>query len=609
MLFIPSRLALAVAGISALGLSSGQVLANEDASVTFKADPIVVTGTVGPRTAGESLSAVSVITEEELQIQQPVDLADSLRALPGVDVSGTGSFGKTTAVFVRGAGSQSTLLLVNGVRLQSASVGSPAWEFLPVDLLNRVEIVRGPRSTLYGADALGGVIQVFTPEPTSETSGWVEAGVGNFDTQKVNAGVSGGTDSTRVGVSGSFLSTDGTNLFENGEDKGYHNSSGTVSIEQDIGSTTQVKANLLNSEGNTEFEGGETDYLLRVISLGAESQITSTWTTDILFSRIRDERDSEGTFGPSYYDTRTDAARWLNTIAFDVHELVLGAEYRSEKLSSSDEYDETERDNRAVFSQLRFGFGPTDLQLSARLDDNEAFGDFTTWGIAIGHRLDSEHRLRASAGRSFRAPSFNELYYPNFGNPDLEPEQARSFELGASGTYETHYWDVAVFRTDIEDLITSTAETSFIPFNIDQARIQGLELSLGTDWEDWSLKSTLTTLDPYNQQTGKQLQRRATQSLRIQLDRTLGDWLIGSEFIAQGHRFDDAANENRIAGYGQVNLHARWNFAPDWMAQLNLDNITDRRYATAEGTNALFESVDYLAAGISGMFSVRYEFN
>lgn len=578
-------------------------------------DPIVVTATIGPRTAGESLSSVTTLDKKTIREQQPAEFSDLLRSQPGINVISNGSFGKNTSVYTRGTGSESTIFLVDGIRLRSSTSGSAPWQYFPVDLVDRVEIVRGPRSSLYGADAVGGVIQAFTHEPGGDDRrGWVEAGGGSFDTQMGSGGISARAGNTRFSLSGVHEETDGTEIVEGGDDKGFRNTAGIAKVTHELENGGQAGLLLMQSQGNTEFEGGDTDYRIRLAGVRLATPVSDYWDTAFQLSEARDEQDNFRDSGDSVFNTTARAARWENTLYFSTHELALGGELLNEEVESTVGYDENSRTNAAAFSQLRLGFGPSDVQLSVRLDDNEAYGQETTGGLSLGHALDNHHRVRASYQTSFRAPTFNDLYYPletySFGgsyagNPDLEPEKGRAIELGVSGRYNVWFWDAAVYQLDVDNLISLETDTggNTRPANVDEARIRGVELTGGLDYESWRAEAALTLMDPRDSNTDNRLRRRSGTQFRLDLDRDFTNWSLGATVNAEGYRYDDAENDERLPGFATLDVRAGWQFARDWSTRLTVDNVFDKEYATA----LRFDGKGYLAAGRTAMLTVRYD--
>jgi vitamin B12 transporter len=588
-------------------------VAQESTGATL--DPIVITATLGPKTVGESLASVTVIDEEEIRSKAPADFSDLLRGQPGINVVGNGSFGKTTNVLTRGVQNAGTVLLIDGVKLHSATSGGASWQYVPTDLIQRVEIVRGPRSSLYGADAMGGVVQAFTLDPKQGQRGWVEAGAGNFDTQKVSAGGSGSVGNTTFSLSGLHKESDGTAIVEDGDDKGFRNTAGLGRIVHQLDNGGKASVMLLQSEGNTDFEGDNTDFLLRTLAFGLTTPVNDNWQTAVQFSESRDEtkqnaRDSE-------FTTRLRQGRWENTFFYNVHELVVGAELQQDeverkdaktaKKGNPDDYVENSRTNTAVFSQLRLNFGPIDTQISLRSDDNEAYGTNQTGGLALGYKFDQSHRVRASYGTAFRAPTFNNLYWPGTapdfrGNPDLKAEESESYELGVSGNYQAWFWDLAVYQMDIDNLITYN-RTIKQNFNVEEARIRGAEFSAGYERNGWRASTALTYMDPEDLDRDKQLSRRARQTARFDLDKTISNFTFGGSIIAEGHRYDDVDNKDRLAGFTTLDLRTSWSFAPNWSTRLALVNVLDKEYSTAK----YFDGRNYISAGRTAMLSVRYD--
>lgn len=607
---VPLPITLAGVSLAALPLA---VMAQAD-SPADALDPIVVTATLGPETVGESLSSVTVIEKDDIRRQQPAEFRDLLHAQPGVNVVSDGSYGKTTSVFLRGAGSAGTVLLLDGIRLRSASAGIPPWQFLPPELIERVELVRGAKSSLYGADAVGGVVQAFTLEPEAGRQGWVELTGGSHQTRETTAGVAGREGNTGFLAGGVYSETDGTSLRAGGEDKGFRYAGGLAKVSHRFDQGGGAGVTVFQSEGNTEYEGGNTDFLIRAIGLHLEAVASDYWRTRIQFSESRDEQDTFGA-NPSVFDTLHRSARWQNTLTAGVHELVLGAEAAVDEVDGTGQFTEASRTNTAVFGQARLNFGPTDVMASARLDDNEAYGKEETGGIALGHQFDQAHRVRVSYATSFRAPTFNDLYLqvPFYtGNPDLEPEEGEMVEVGVSGRYDAWFWDVAVYQNEVEDLITYVSDP--VTFegtmeNVESARIRGIELSSGFQTVNWDVNAALTVADTENLDTGARLPRRAERNVRLDVDRLFDRWSVGASVIAESDRYNDAANTSLLPGYGTLDLRAAWNFLPGWSAQFKVDNVLDRRYTTSRGfDSATFEPFDYLAAGRTYMASIRYDF-
>ncbi|ASK18579.1 TonB-dependent receptor domain-containing protein [Halomonas sp. N3-2A] len=562
-------------------------------------NPVVVTAALAPRTANESLSSVTVLDEATLRRQDPVSITDLFRGQPGVDVSTNGSFGKNSSVFIRGSGSGQNVLLIDGIRLRSATSGGSAWQYLEPRMFDRAEIVRGPRGSLYGADAIGGVIQLFTPQGEEEgPQPRISVGGGSFNTQRLSAGISGKEGGTRYSFAASHFTTDGQPIRRDGDDKGYDNTTALARVSHTFASGAEAGVLALRARGHNEYDGGENDFVQQVAGIYGELPITDNWRSRLTLSESRDESDNINSFGDSVFNTKVSTARWENTLTAGAHELIAGAEYSEDRVKSTTAYDETSRSNVAVFTQALLDFAPFTVQASLRFDDNEAYGEEVTGSVGVGYDVDGHHTLRANYGTAFNAPTYNQLYYPGFGNRDLESETSQSIEVGVRGQYAHWFWDAALYQTDIDNLIAGQG----LLFNVPETRIRGAELAAGVELDDWTLAAALTYTDPENRLTGKRLQNRASQSLRLDVDRELGDWSVGGSWIAQNHRYRDTQNQDRLSGYGQVNLRAGWQFAPLWSARVTLENVLDQDYITTRS----FDGADYLNAGRAGFLSVHY---
>ncbi|HSH28073.1 MAG TPA: TonB-dependent receptor, partial [Wenzhouxiangella sp.] len=468
--------------------------------------------------------------------------------------------------------------------------------------------------SLYGADAMGGVVQLFTPQGEGEPAPRISVGGGSFNTQRASASLSGSEGGTRYYFAASRLDTDGYEIVKGEGDKGYDNTSGLVRLSHTFASGAELGFLGLRARGNTEFDQSgpaDTDYVQQVAGVYGEIPVTAAWSSRLTLSETRDEQDNHNDFGGSVFETETRTARWENTLDVGAHQLIAGAEYQDDSVEDSNTgtfggpYDVDSRYNRAVFSQALLDFSPFTAQASLRFDDNQAYGEEATGGLALGYALDEIHTLRASYGTAFRAPSFNELYYPDspfFSSaPDLKAETSENIELGLRAQLAHGFWDLALYQNDIDDLIINVDTTGdgFVdtPKNVDRARIRGVELATGADVNDWTLRAALTYTDPENRDSGKRLIRRSSQSLRFDADRALGDWSLGGSLIAQNHRYDDEANQERMPGFATLNLRAGYDFAPGWNTRLIVEDVLDREYRTVKG---------YEGAGRAAYLSVSF---
>ncbi|WP_019021867.1 TonB-dependent receptor domain-containing protein [Thioalkalivibrio sp. ALE23] len=577
-------------------------------------EPVQVTATRLSQTVDEALASVTVIDREEIERLQPRQFTDLVEGRAGVSVAGNGPFGKTSSVFLRGTNSDHHLMLIDGVRMGSATTGGASWQFLPPEEIDRVEIVRGPRTSIYGSDAIGGVTQVFS-RAGREGPPRVNAflGAGSFSTWEAGIGVAGGTGRTDYSLSVSMFDTEGIDVQDDvGDDDpdGYDNTSLAGKVAHRLDNGIELFGNVLYSEGNTEFDGfeDETDFVHAAMQAGLRLPVLGRWDTELAVAHSRDENDNFAGGGfSSRFDTKRDQLTWRNDVRLgELTDLIAGVDAYEDRISSTTDYDEDSRYNVGVYSVVRTQLGNHDLEGSLRYDDNEAFGEKTTGQVAWGMQATDALRLRASYGTAFKAPTFNDLYWPfsdpaRFrGNPDLEPEESETFELGARYSASLAYVDVAVFETRVDDLITGFP----VRENVDEARIRGLEVEGGHDLGPWNSRVSLTLLDTENRDTGNELRRRPPASARFDLDRRIGDFSVGGTILARSRSYNDADNDERLSGYGTMNLRAAYRFDPEWSIEASLSNLFDRDYVVARDS---VNDADYNNPGRAAFVKLRYQ--
>ncbi len=572
--------------------------------------PVIVTATRTAQTADETLASVTVIDRETIERQQPQEFFDLLRGQAGVGINQSGPFGKTSNIHLRGTASEHTLLLVDGVRMGSATTGTPSWQFLSPREIERVEIVRGPRTSLYGSDAIGGVVQIFTRRPEGQPAWHAFAGGGSFGTHEYGAGLSGRSGPTGYALSANHFHSDGIDVKDNGDRDGYYNSALSARIGHKLSNGLELFAHTLRSQGATQFDAygvNTTEFVQQASGAGIRGGLTPDWWSALTVSQARDENDNlaDGVL-TSRFDTVRDMVAWQNDIALDRHLLTLGVDYQNDRVDSTTEFAESSRDNRGAYAQLQLDLGRHALAGSLRHDDNEAFGEKTTGQLAWGYALNRHWRTRASYGTAFRAPDFNDLYYPfedfgawgNYqGNPALRPETSESYELGLRYQAGARYFDLAYFDSRVEDLIEIAGFPAMRPTNVENAEIRGVELESGFNIGPWRTQAAFTHLDHEDAATGKELRRRPRATARLDVDRGFDALSVGFTISAEGRRFDDADNQQRIPGYALLDLRAGYRLDRAWTLQATVKNALDKEYQTAAGFNqpgsAAFVSVRY----------------
>jgi len=575
---------------------------------TVVQEPIVVTATRTARTADETLASVTVITREDIERTQAKSVAELLTGETGLDAAVNGGYGKTTSLYLRGTNSDHTLVLIDGVKINSATNGIASWQYLPVEQIERIEIVRGPRSSLYGADAIGGVVQIFTRTPTEGFRAGAEAGYGTYGTSRVGADVSGANGATRFSFTGSHFNTDGidarTASAGNEADRdGYRNESMSARVVHRVSPGTEIEAHALHAQGFTEYDGTPNQSTFNQDANGLRLRMTphERWLMKLETGNSHDYTDNFKNGGfYSTFNTNRYTAAWQNDVTLGKDQLLtLGLDYQDDRVGSTTSYTIMERANRGGFVQHQGRFGNHDLLLSWRQDDNEQFGANDTGNLAWGYALNPTVRTHLSWGTAFKAPSFNQLYFPGFGNANLKPEESESYEAGLRGKTPWGHWDVRAFQTNVSNLIATVdvGGGTFAPMNVDKARIKGLEAEIGARLAGWDTRAGLALMDPRDTGRDKILNRRAKRSLKIETDRVFGAWRLGTTWLVQGHRYDDVNNTVRLGGYGVLNLRAQYDLSKQWVMRANLDNVLDKTYQTVNTYNSpgrsLFVSLGY----------------
>jgi vitamin B12 transporter len=568
-------------------------------------DQITVTGTRTAVTVDQSLSAVEVIDREEIERSQAHSLPQLLRGRAGINLVNQGGLGKLTTLFMRGTESDQTLFLVDGVRIGSATSGLASLQDIPVEQIERIEIVRGPRSSLYGSEAIGGVIQIFTRRGVEGIHPHLRAGVGSHGLREASAGIDVGSARGWFGVDGSWQKTDGINAcnvatpspFSGGcyittpqpDRDGYRNASVSVHGGVKPSDTLTLEANALRSEGHNKYDSNpdfglpdNSDTVQQVV--GAKVRYVPSDRFTLQFTAGRNVDASNDFLGHAFTD-RFDSTRDSATLQGDIglakgQLLTVGLDWLRDRAEILLPFN---RGNRAGFVQYQGHVGRSDFEASLRHDDNDQFGGHDTGGLAWG--IDASHGMRvtASIGTAFKTPTFNELYYPYYGNPDLRPETSRSVEVGVGQRQSVWHWRLDAYQTTINQLISYDA-TQFRANNIDSARIRGAELTAGATLAGWDVTGQASYVDPRNRggdNFDKLLARRARQSARVDLDRAFGAWRVGGSWIAEGGRYDDAANTLHVGGYSTLDLRAEYSLHHDWMLQGEVRNLLDREYETA----------------------------
>ncbi|MFZ2236960.1 MAG: TonB-dependent receptor [Dokdonella sp.] len=556
---------------------------------------VVVTATRIEQTIGSTLADVSVIDRDAIDASASLDIADLLRLQAGVDIARTGGPGSQTTVFLRGTNNNHVLVLIDGVRVASLNTGAYAFEQLPLDLIERIEIVRGPRASFWGSDAIGGVIQIFTRKLEGPR---ISAGYGSYGDANGTIGYGHWTDAGGFSAQVGARHTDGfKSQNENGfnpspSDDGLRNRNlalrGGVKLgEQDL------SAVLSRSQGEVEFSGGSSDVIEQAANVSLQGGLADGWQHRLDIAQSRE--DLETSAYSARFESRRTSMGWQNQFQLgNDQSLTAGIDHHRERGVSIDTFSGTpsyreDRRNTGVYGGWQGSFGTLETELSLRHDDNSVFGTANTGSVALGWHLSPSTRAYLSYGQGFRGPTLNEQFSPGFGgffagNPDLDPERSRSAELGFEFTPAPHQrFTASLYSTRIRNLVSFTGPMSRAE-NVQHARIDGTELAYSGSGGAWVWSANTTLQNPQNEDTNSQLLRRAKFKANVVLERNLGSaFYVGGELVHAGKRDDFGGIQ--LPSYNLLNLRASWRFASDWRMTARIENLTDRNYELVRGYN------------------------
>lgn len=563
---------------------------------------MVVTATRTAVSQERVLAPVAVIDRDELEMSLAPDVAELLRFRGGVEMARLGGPGQVTSIFIRGAESDHTLVLLDGVRLNSGTAGLAAIQNISPSLIERVEIVKGPRSSLYGSEALGGVINIITRRQKEPLSVAGEAGGGRYGTRQASGRLGWSGESSSAGLSVSWYDTDGFPTREaSPDDAGYDNLSFNAWTDAELG-PLDLGVGHWQSGGTTEYSDFflapvEQDYINRVTRLSVGARPLPVWDTKLALSRMVDDiEQGDGAFNPKDF-TKTDrlVADWQNTIdgpgelqfVGGVHmerEETSGVIFGS-RLEDSPGSGDVEIDVDAVYLESTYRRGRHQGLASGRYTDHDMFGGQRSWNLEYGFDLTDSTRITAGTGRAFRAPSSLDLY--GFGgNPDLDPEISRNWEAALVHRFgRAQEVRVGGFRNEIDDLIefVFTDPDNFVGENrnVEEARIEGVELAWRFQGDAWGLRTEMTFQDAKDRTTGDRLLRRADRILTIAATRRLGPHDVGLNILATDDRVD--FGDVRLAGYVLANLTSRFRLNDHWQVKATVENLLDQDYSLADG--------------------------
>jgi vitamin B12 transporter len=570
---------------------------------------VVVTATRVETPRKDVLAAVTVLDRAAIEKSQANDVLELLGRQPGVDVVRTGGPGSLSTLNLRGSNSNHTLVLIDGLRVNSAVAGLFDLAHLPLAQIERIEIVRGPRAALWGSDAIGGVVQVFTRDATR----YAEIRAGSYGHRGVDAGLAFG-NANRFGVGAGVESYDGFSASDYDPDNdGYSNRHANVRFKLALGGQ-QLSGSVRGSDADVEYDDGNSDVRDWSGGLRLAGTLRPGWSHELLIGHSRDRIDSTSPFYDYVFDSDRDSIDWIHRFTpSTAQSWQLGVNWSREDGFASDSFlgenFDLARHNTGVFAAWQGEHGAHRGELSLRHDDNSQFGGATTANAAYDWAPTDALRLRASWGQGFRAPNFNELYYPGFfgsfaGTATLRPEHSRSAELGLDWTPSVaQSLGLSLYRTRVVELIVFEAPGTNNAINLDRAELEGAELEYRWQGAAWTFAGNAGWQRASNADDGVALLRRAPRKAHASLDRRFANGaVLGFDGDAVSARPDmdfDAFPAQRIAlgGYGLVHARVAWPLAHGWQLEARVENLFDREYELAHAFNT---------PGRSGLLTLRW---
>ena len=576
-----------------------------DRDQALKLPDVLISANRQVEARNDSSAANTVFTRDDIDRLQPDSVTDLLRRVPGVQVSQTGGRGSLPGVYIRGTQSAQSLVLVDGQRIGSSTSGDSNLQHINIEQVERVEVLRGSRSVIYGSDAIGGVIQIFTRrggEPGLQPR--LHMGVGSNQTFERSLGLSGGDAQTRFNLGASLDETAGINRTHesypsDGDHDAYRNKSFSLSLSHALNDDIEIGANALSNTGKSEFDNPfgrfdmttfesvqqqpYSDFDVSSVSSYVDARINDAWKSRVEFghSENREKTVDKLSDERTVFNTYRDSVNWQNDLTLNErNSLMLGGDWYEDRVNSTTAFDEDSRWNRAAFIQHRYRADSFSTELGLRHDDNQQFGSQNTWSGTFTLPLNPDNEVLLTYSEGFRAPTFNDLYYPDFSNPDLKPETSKSYEVQwRSQLTEDSRLEASLYRTDLEDAIIFGSNSR--PENVASARINGFEAALKQELFGWQSNLGVAIIDPRDRDTGHTLARRARRTLSLDVDRQFDRLGLGASWQAVSSSYDDLKNEQPLGGYALLGLRSSWLLNREVQLELKVDNLLDKGYSRA----------------------------
>ncbi|MDO4238314.1 TonB-dependent receptor [Pseudomonas sp.] len=573
----------------------------------LKLSDVVISANRQVQARNDSSAANTVFTRADIDRLQPDSVTDLLSRVPGVQVAPTGGRGSLPGIYIRGTKSAQSLVLVDGQRIANTTSGDSGLQYLNVDQIERVEVLRGSRSVIYGSDAIGGVIQVFTRRNAEQgLQPRVKLGFGSHQTWERSVGLSGGDEQTRFNLGASLDETAGINSTHqsfpsDGDHDAYRNQSLSLNLSHSFSDALELGFNLLDNRGKSEYDNSfgrydfatgqsfgqkpYTDYTVSSAGGYVDATLSKGWQSrlELGHSENRDTKRDTLSDDFSVFNTYRDSVNWQNDLTLNErNSLIVGGDWYEDRFHGSTAFTEDSRWNRAAFVQHRFHGEWFSTELGLRRDQNQQFGGQNSWSGTLTVPINPDNDVLLSYSEGLRAPTFNDLYYPDtqYSNPNLQPETSKSYEVQwRSQLADSTRLEASLYRTDLSDAIILDGGK---PQNVASARINGVEAALKQELFGWQGNLGVSLIDPRDRDSGHTLARRARRTLNLDLDRQFDKVGVGASWQAISSSYDDEANRNRLGGYALLGLRSSWALNREVSLSLKVDNVLDKSYARAK---------------------------
>lgn len=579
-------------------------------------DTVVVTAAREAQPLRTVTADMSVIDRAAIERSGATGVADLLAQVPGVQITRNGGPGQTTSVFLRGMGNQHTAVFVDGVRFNSQELqGGALWAALPLAQIERIEILRGPAAAIYGSDAMGGVVQIFTRQGDGPLRPYAEAGLGNQGTSRVSTGMQGGANGWSYGLhvaderSDGFDVNPGNPWTPNPDRDGYANTSLGLNAGYKQGIhqiDTRLQHNRLkahydqsaapfddydrvkNTSGTLRWQAAWSDTYQSVVQLGQARSDIQRFTSS-----------------PESNDGRSNNYLLQNQWKLGDSRFNIDLERREDRLNTDyawTQNTDSKRVQNSLSAGWRYASGVHQLDANVRHDRVRDQQNKTTGGLGYGLQLGDSLRWVVSAGTAFRTPTLYERFTGQAA-ADLKPESSANVETGLHYNAGKQQLSAVAYRNKIKNQITydfTSSPACNCYRNWESVELKGLTLTSSTRLDRMNLGLSLDFLNPKNLENGKLLPYRSKRMLKLSADTQLAGWTLGTEAQLYSARFVDAENSATLGGYGVVNLYAQHKLGKDWSLLARINNVADRDYAPTKGyANAgrtLFVSVKWAPA-------------